>query len=101
MLRSNLASIQNDNLAPVLFKRNRYLKGSLRIIKITFFVAEDPNATGISRAYCHILFSQANKNLLVWIPSHTGIRGNERADYLAKLGTTLDVPDSPYLPLQH
>ena len=34
---------------------------------------------------------------LVWIPSHTGIRGNDHADYLAKLGTTMDAPDSPYL----
>ena len=50
MLRTNLAGIQNDALAPVLFKRNRYLKGSLRIIKIKFFAAEDRNSTGISRA---------------------------------------------------
>ena len=50
MLRNNLASIANDNLAPVLFKRNRYLKGSLRVVKIKFFAAEDRNTTGISRA---------------------------------------------------
>ena len=36
---------------------------------------------------------------LVWVPSHTGILGNERADSLAKLGTTADAPESPYLPL--
>ena len=48
MLRTNLASIHNDNLAPVLFKRNRYLKGSLRVIKIKFFAEEDCNSTSIS-----------------------------------------------------
>ena len=36
---------------------------------------------------------------LVWVPSHSGIRGNERADSLAKLGATADASESPYLPL--
>ena len=37
---------------------------------------------------------------LVWIPSHTGISGNKRADSLAKLGTAIDALESPYLPLR-
>ena len=36
MLRSNLSGISNDNLAPILFKRNRYLNGSLPVVKIFF-----------------------------------------------------------------
>ena len=65
MLRSNLMSIQNDNLAPVLFKRNRYLKGSLRVIKIKFFAEEDRNATGISRAGWHLFHLEADPDFLL------------------------------------
>ena len=36
----------------------------------------------------------------MWVPSHTGIPGNKRADSLAKLGTAIDAPASPYLPLR-
>ena len=36
---------------------------------------------------------------LVWVPSHTGITGNERADSLAREGATNLAPESPYLPL--
>ena len=36
---------------------------------------------------------------LIWVPSHTGIQGNDRADLLAKSGTLITSPESPYLPL--
>ena len=36
---------------------------------------------------------------LIWVPAHTGIRGNERADSLARAGTLAASPESPYLPL--
>ena len=32
---------------------------------------------------------------LQWIPSHCGIPGNERADYLAKKGAAKTQPDKP------
>ena len=32
---------------------------------------------------------------LLWIPSHCGIQGNDKADELAKLGTTLDQTGVP------
>lgn len=39
---------------------------------------------------------QANhKTTLLWVPSHIGIKGNERADEGAK--SAVDSPDSPYL----
>ena len=65
MLRSNLMSIQNDNLALVLFKRNRYLKGLLRVIKIKFFAEEDRNATGISRAGWRLIHLEADPDFLL------------------------------------
>ena len=37
---------------------------------------------------------------LVWVPSHTGILGNERANSLAKLGMAADAAEPPYLPLR-
>ena len=64
MLRTNLEGIQNDALAPVLFKCNRYLKGSLRIIKIKFFAAEDCNSTGISRAGWRLFHMEADPDFL-------------------------------------
>ena len=36
---------------------------------------------------------------LIWVPSHFGIQGNERADSLAKAGTLADSSESPYPPL--
>ena len=64
MLCTNLASIYNDNLTPVLFKRNRYLKGSLRVIKIKFFAEEDRNSTGISRAGWRLFHLKADPEFL-------------------------------------
>ena len=64
MLRTNLASIHNDNLAPVLFKWNCYLKGSLRVIKIKFFAEEDRNSTGISRAGWRLFHLEADPEFL-------------------------------------
>ena len=51
-------------LAPVLFKRNRYLKGSLRVVKIKFFTAEDQNSTGISRAGWRLFHLEADPDFL-------------------------------------
>ena len=39
MLRSNLDNIEDDDFVPILFARNRYLKGSLWIVKVKFFTA--------------------------------------------------------------
>ena len=64
MLRNNLSSIANDNLAPVLFKRNRYLKGSLRVVKIKFFTAEYRNTTGFSRAGWRLFHLEADADFL-------------------------------------
>ena len=36
---------------------------------------------------------------LLWIPSHSGITGNARADSLAKAGTTVQATESPYIPM--
>ena len=35
------------------------------------------------------------KVILQWIPGHTGLKGNELEDTLAKQGTSLPQPDVP------
>ena len=40
----------------------------------------------------YTLLSSSGKNILLcWIPSHTGIRGNEKADTAAKAALSLSV----------
>ena len=39
---------------------------------------------------CGVFFNFANKDIFCWVPSHTGIRGNEKADSAAK--SALDLP---------
>ena len=36
------------------------------------------------------LLNLDNKNIFCWVPSHIGIRGNEKADSVAK--SALDLP---------
>ena len=44
----------------------------------------------------HNLISKYNiRVVLQWVPAHTGIPGNERADALAKKGASLPQPDTP------
>ena len=45
-------------------------------------------------AVCHTV-------CLIWVPSHSGIRGNERADSLAKADTSVESPYLPLCPLSH
>ncbi|KAL1494863.1 hypothetical protein ABEB36_010381 [Hypothenemus hampei] len=37
-------------------------------------------------------FSRSVSIVFAWIPGHVGIKGNEEADTLAKVGTNLNVP---------
>ena len=50
LLKPNLSNIQSNNLGPVLLKCNRYLKGSIRTVKVKTYALEDSNAAGVSRA---------------------------------------------------
>ena len=81
MLRSNLDNIKDDDFAPILFKRNRYLKGSLRIIKVKFFAEEDRNSTGISRAGWRLFHLEADSAFLRFLEPFP-------EDYLFPLGSS-------------
>ena len=60
-LKDNLDNIQAEGLAPLIFKRNKYLKGSLRMIKVKSYLPEDVNAAGVSRkGWCLIHFVGSN-----------------------------------------
>ncbi|XP_076678214.1 uncharacterized protein LOC143374169 [Andrena cerasifolii] len=43
----------------------------------------------------YILKNRGKEIILIWIPSHVGIEGNEKADSLAKSACSLPVPDVP------
>ena len=49
LLKPNLANIQSNNLVPILLKRNRYLKGSIRTVKVKTYASDDSNPVGVSR----------------------------------------------------
>ena len=60
------------------------------------------NGTDTSKDITHLSWSLHNliskhqkRVVLQWIPAHTGIPGNERADALAKKGANLPQPDKP------
>ena len=60
------------------------------------------SGTDVSKDLTHLIWSLHNlmrryhiRVVLQWIPAHTGIPGNERADALAKKGASLPQPDTP------
>ena len=60
------------------------------------------SGTDVSKDLTHLIWSLHNlmrryhiRVVLQWIPAHTGIPGNERADALAKKGASLPQPDIP------
>ena len=60
------------------------------------------SGTDVTKDLSHLIWSLHNlisrhhvRVVLQWIPAHTGIPGNERADALAKKGASLPQPDTP------
>ena len=60
------------------------------------------SGTDVTKDFTHLVWALHNiisrhhvKEVLQWIPSHTGIPGNERADELAKRGASLPQIETP------
>ena len=43
VLKKNLEAIRTDNLSPMLFRRNKYLKGSLSTVRVKTYGQQDVN----------------------------------------------------------
>lgn len=55
----------------------------------------DCESTSVCRELLSGMVRDGWSVVLQWIPSHVGVLGNERADQLAKQGTSLTQPDNP------
>ena len=51
--------------------------------------------TQLSWSLHNLISTHSKRVVLQWIPAHTGVPGNERADALAKRGASLPQPENP------
>ena len=56
-----MADIYPAAIGPLIFKRNRYLKGTLHTVKVKSFDADDVNPAGISRADWRLVHLQGDQ----------------------------------------
>ena len=72
---------------------------SLQALKSFYFYhASSSFLLGLIRQKLHGLREKGKNVEIVWIPSHCGISGNERADAAAKAAVELDVPPGLHIP---
>ena len=64
LLKKNLEVISTANLCPMLFSRNKYLKGSLSTVRVKTYGHQDINHQGVSRAGWRLVHLVADQKFL-------------------------------------
>lgn len=102
------ASNYDGEIAAVYQAAQRLLQANCSRRKVVFFVDSQAAILALSESTptdceftmtCRELLSSMLSGgwdiVLQWVPSHVGVYGNERADELAKQGTSLPQPNNP------
>ena len=69
-----------------------FLTDSMSAIQALNSRTDDPSIYSLLSSVNRL--SQKASTVIQWIPAHVGLPGNERADQLAKIGSTLEQPES-------
>ncbi|XP_050497457.1 uncharacterized protein LOC126878657 [Diabrotica virgifera virgifera] len=97
-IKKALELIQQNNFTKCLICSDS--KSALeKITRSSYKAAIDSQTLQLKQKLCE--FDEQHREIkFAWIPSHTGIIGNDRADHLANLGRKLPISEEPKAPFK-